>query len=280
MVVVESGKNWEGEPCTFYLDDRLKVALDEVKQVVGTASEKGRDWDYVALICGYPGTGKSNFAQNLAKYCCPWFDESYIVFNADEFIEVTNNCKNNSAIVLDESFATFNSRVSKSSDFIKVVNHLQLLRQKNLYLFLCLPNFFDLSKAIAIYRSHHLFVTYSPKFGERGSFAVWDKDGKKLLYIKGQKYMDYNAEKPNFRGRFIKSKAVDEPKYQEIKLKHLMEQEESPSADSKTMKSRDNFVIWLIENTTLSKEQIGEIGGLTARTIFNIQKKHKQGGTK
>lgn len=274
MVIVTSGLNPKGEPCEFYLDENLKNALDEVKSVVGSSTERGTDWDYIALVCGNPGVGKSNFAQSMARYCCEWFDESYICFTAEEFIHLTNTCKDNSAIILDESFAALNTRVSKSSDFVKIINHIQLIRQKNLYVFLCLPNFFDLAKGVAIYRSQHLFVCYSPKYGQRGSFAAFDRDSKKNLYILGSKFMNYNATRPNFRGRFTKSKCIDQEKYEALKRKHLMDQGEVQ--DSKNQRSRDLYIKWLSENTELSHDQIAAIGHLTRKTIYNTLHRLKE----
>lgn len=220
MVIVISGNDYEGKPCHFYMDENLKNNLDMVKEVVTK-----KDFDYVAIVAGLPGTGKSNFSINCAKYLDPNFTEDNIAFSAEEFVNITNNCPNNSAVILDESFASLNSKVTLTSDFIRVVNHLQLIRQKNLYIFLNLPNFFDLSKGIAIYRSSHLFVVYGEKFGDRGSFAAFDRDKKKELYILGQKFMNYLATSPNFRGRFVKQKAIDEEVYKNAKYTHLKSQE-------------------------------------------------------
>jgi hypothetical protein len=216
MVKVINGKDWKGEPCEMYLDENLFNNLSAVKKVVSS-----KDFDYVALVCGLPGLGKSNFAITCAKFCCEWFDESYICFTAEEFIKKTTECQERSAIMLDESFASLNSKISLTSDFLKIVNHLQIIRQKNLYIFLCLPNFFDLAKGIAIYRSSHLFVCYGERFGDRGDFAAFDRDKKKELYIEGLKYMNYKCVQPNFRGKFTKQQVINEESYRNNKITHL-----------------------------------------------------------
>ena len=90
MVLVTSGIDYKGKPYEFYLNELLKDNLDEVIEVVDR-NKKGKNWDYIALVCGMPGTGKSNFAQNAARYCCPWFDETYIAFTAEQFINITSN---------------------------------------------------------------------------------------------------------------------------------------------------------------------------------------------
>lgn len=50
-------------------------------------------------------SGKSTLARNtLAKYCCPWFSDKYTAMTDREFIHITKYCRNNSAVLLDESW--------------------------------------------------------------------------------------------------------------------------------------------------------------------------------
>lgn len=86
MVVVIKGKKPNGEPCPIYVDGYLQKNLDRVIDWV-----KNKNYDYVAIICGLPGVGKSNFAQNVARYCDTEFTEKNIAFSDDEFITITNN---------------------------------------------------------------------------------------------------------------------------------------------------------------------------------------------
>ncbi len=257
-VIVEG---WE-----FYLDANVKKNLDQVKKVVNE-----KDFDYVAPVVGTPGTGKSTFTQVLAKYCCSWFDGSYIAFNSEEFIDITNKCKKGSAVILDESFQSLNTKAGLSLDFMRIINHLQLIRQKNLFIFLCLPNFFDLQKGIAIYRTHHLFVCYSPKYGERGHFAAYNREAKKNLYIIGKKYMNYNSVKPNFRGRFTKARVLDWEAYEKRKAQHLREQD-AHDLYSK-VHSRDLLIHHLVRKEGWKQSKIVEICRLSPRTIrLSLQK--------
>jgi len=270
MVLVFSGKDWKGENCNFYLDGYLKNNLDKVKEVV-----VGKDWDYVAIVAGDPGTGKSNFSQALAKYCCPWFDESYIAFDTDDFVRITNNCPKNSAVVLDESFQGLNSKVTMTSGFNKIINHLQIIRQKNLFIFLCLPNYFDLAKGIAIFRSTHLFVCYSPKYGDRGTFMAFDRERKKSLYVNGGKYMNYKAVKANFIGRFVKQKGIDDEKYLELKSKHLMTQSNA-GGGIKLRGAFKTFVRHIHDVEGWSVQKIAQVSTLSDHTIHNYLNEMKE----
>ena len=233
------GKNKDGTNKILKLDRLLKPELDKVRIRV-----KKKNWDYVALVAGIPGSGKSTLARTLARYFCRWFDVSYVAFSGDDFIEITNNCPEYSSVILDESFASLNSKVSMSEDFVKIINHLQLIRQKHLFIFLCLPNFFDLAKGISIFRSSHLFVTYADKIGNRGHFLVFDRDNKRKLYVKGGKYMNYNAQKANFYARFWRNDGIiDINKYNTMKEDHMKAQNDKELRRI-TNKSGRNDILW------------------------------------
>ena len=206
------------------IEAKLLEELKNVKQMVTK-----RQWDYVCCVAGIPGTGKSTLASwTIAPYLCPWFDLSYVCFEADEFIRKTNSCPEYSAVVLDESFADLNSRTTMTKAFQKIINHLQIIRQKHLFIILCLPNFFDLSKSIAIFRLSHLFVcTTNKDTGKRGSFLAFGRQRKRELYIKGGKYVNYNAVRANFPGEYRKNRDLfDYKAYEVMKLEHLYRQAE------------------------------------------------------
>jgi hypothetical protein len=271
MTIVTSGLDYEKKPCEFYLDENLKKNLDLVKDVV-----LKKDFDYVALVCGLPGLGKSNFAQSCAKYCCPSFDETFIAFDSEQFINLTNTCPSHSAVILDESFASLNSKVTMTADFVRIINHLQIIRQRNLFVFLCLPNFFDLNKGIAIYRSSHLFVCYGREFGDRGSFAGFGREEKKKLYILGSKFMNYQCVKPNFRGRFVKQKAIDEEVYKSLKLKHLQAQQKSTEKTSRANIQRDILLTYMHFVLNVPTERLMQITGLTQQAVSLANIKFKE----
>lgn len=214
---------YKGEPQEYYIDQNLSKNLDNAIIRV-----KKKNWDYVGIVSGLPGSGKSTLAKTIAKYFDPNFSEKNIAFSDEEFINLTNNVPEHSAVILDESFASLNTKIALSGEFLRIVNHLQLIRQKHLFIILCLPNFFDLSKGIAIFRASHLFVVYDEQ-GDRGRFLVFDREAKRKLYVLGSKFMNYSAAKANFHGRFtINSKIVDEKIYEARKRQHLLEQDKNP----------------------------------------------------
>jgi len=265
--MVTSGFDKNGKPLSFYIDQNLKDALDIAKKRV----EK-RNWDYASVVSGIPGSGKSAFARTVAKYCDPTFDESRIAFKVEGkdggFIDITNRVPNNSAVILDESFESLNSRVSMSPDFLRIINHLQIIRQKNLFILLCLPNFFDLSKSIAVFRASHLFVVYASSSGERGKFLAFGRDSKRKLYVKGGKYMDYSAEPANFIGRFTRNDHIcDITKYDQMKFEHLQSKQKEIKVKKDPNIKRD-IAIWKMKNEKeMRATEISEIYDINVATV-------------
>jgi len=251
------------------IDEFLVKNLDAVKNSV-----LDRGWDYVAIVSGIPGVGKSTFAQRICKYLDPTFNtKDRICFTGtgkNGLIERTAHAKLGQAYMLDESFADLNTKVSKGSEFVKIMNHLQLIRQKGLYLVLCLPNFFDLSKGIAVFRSSHLFAIYSDGF-ERGYFAAFGRDEKRELYVKGSKFMDYNVRKPNFRGTFSKQWFADQELYDKLKLQHLQEQaKEAPKGKDNLDRKALKQLFLALKQENYTNKELYEMSGVSKATFYRI----------
>ena len=192
-----------GDPDRKFVSKQVASELDKVKVRVQT-----KEWDYVTVIAGLLGSGKSTFAKGAAKHCDPDFNLDKVVFTAEDFINTTATCPEYSSVVYDECFEGMNTRVTLSPDFRRVVNHLQLIRKRHLFIFLCLPNFFDLQKSIAVFRTSHLWLTYCNEDGIRGKVMAFSRDRKRKLYVLGGKFMDYNMVRSNFVTRFYKNEDI------------------------------------------------------------------------
>jgi predicted ATPase len=253
-------KDHLGNDKTFFIDDYLQRALD-----IAISRVKRKNWDYVCIVSGLPGSGKSTLAKTIAKYCDPNFTVDNIAFSdkgKDGFIDISNRLPDYSSVILDESFASLNSKVGMTSEFLNIINHLQLLRQKHLFIILCLPNFFDLGKPVSIFRSSHLFVTYDTE-GDRGSFLAFDRNAKRKLFIMGHKFIDYNVVKANFRGQFtINHGIIDEDEYNRRKREHLLSQEQNTKKKrpeiSKYFNQRNIVIAERMENTKITSEELSK----------------------
>ncbi len=264
----------EGNEIESYIDENFKKNLDEVKDSINN-----RGWDSIPICAGIPGVGKSTLAQMECKYVDSSFNtKDRICFTAQELVERTTNGKKGQAFMLDESFESLNTKVGRSSEFLKVMNHLQLVRQRGLFIVLCLPNFFDLSKGIAVFRSSFLVVVYHDNY-KRGFFGAFGRSEKRQLYVKGNKFMDYNASKPNFRGRFVKKWIADEDLYEKLKYNHLLEQSKVKElhAISKDTISRNNLIRFMISEK-YKVPKIAEVSDLSKKTIYNVLNKEEKDG--
>lgn len=268
----------EGNENKLVLSPRIIFELDRVKPRV-----MRYEWDYVAVIAGLPGTGKSTFARGLAKYCCPWFSIDDIVFTADDFIKRTSECPEYSAVVYDECFEGMNSRVTLSPDFRRIVNHLQLLRKRHLFIFLCLPNFFDLSKTLAVFRTSHLFVTYATEEGRRGRVMAFSREAKRNLFIQGQKFMNYGAVRSNFQTTFGKNAwIINEDEYEKKKDATLLARARELEAKGKSKvsgaeKRTARIMVSLLEHG-YSRTRVAELMSMTPDNVRMTLKHYRDKG--
>ena len=116
-------------------------------------------------------------------------------------------------------------------------------RQKNLFLFIVCPNFFDLDKNVALWRSRGLFYIYHEQM-TRGFFKFYSYEKKKRLWIDGKRYYNYNVVKPNFFGRFTKYMVVDEKEYRIRKLKafEVRQRERDRGEDKFKLRTQKYFI--------------------------------------
>ena len=276
-----------GEPYKI-LDKSLRTEMVGVKEKV-----MKHNWDYVSVVAGLPGAGKSTFARSAAKFCDHNFPGEpvkneegkiidqipHIVFTAQDFINITTTCPEYSSIVYDECFEGMNTKATLSPEFQKIINHLQLIRKRHLFIFLCLPNFFDLSKGIAVFRTSHLFLTYSNSQGKRGFVLAFSRGNKRRLYVEGRQYMNYNAVQANFRCKFTRNNWIlDEELYETKKDKVL--QQYAKKLEEKTAKkpnSTDKSIMRMF-NAGKKRKDISIILDMPYSTVRNNIQKYRERG--
>jgi len=203
----------------FYMDGYLKSNLDLVKKIIK------KDWDMIFLVDGAEGSGKSVMTMQMAYYCDPTLTLDRIAFTPNEFREAILKAEKFQAVIYDEAYSGLSSRAAMSLINRTLIKMLAEIRQKNLYVFVVMPSFFDVDKYVALWRSRALIHVYLGKSFERGYFALFNVDRKKEMYIKGKKFYGYATTMPNFRGRFTNYYTVDEVGYRDKKKKALIGRE-------------------------------------------------------
>ena len=195
---------------TPYCDPQIREELLKVRERV-----LNKDRDFVAVYDGEEGVGKSVLAQQHAVILDPNFTIDNIVFTADSFIKKIKdpNTKKGTCIVLDEAFSSANSRGALTEVNRSMIGLATEMRQKNLFVLLVLPSFFDLDRYFALLRCRALFHVYFTPEEDR-HYIVFNKDTKKLLYLLGKKFYDYNKPKAPFApAKFFNQYTVDEEDY-------------------------------------------------------------------
>lgn len=177
-----------------------------------------KDRDYVTVIDGEEGSGKSVLAQQIAKKLDPNFNIDNICFNADQFIERLKKAPKYSCIVLDEAFSSANSRSALTEVNRSLIGVATEMRQQNLFVIIVIPSFFDLDKYFALWRCRSLLHVYFSKDGSRGSYIIFPKSKKKYLYLNGKKFYNYSKPASPFPVcRFNNVYTVDELEYRKKK---------------------------------------------------------------
>lgn len=177
----------------FYIHPLVKQNLDAIKALLR------KDYDYLDVGAGYEGSGKTTHYIQRCCYVDPGFNIDRVCLTAEEFIEQAKIAPKYSALLLDEGGTAMFSRDSVKTLNKTLAKLFMVIRHRNLYIALIVPNFHFIDYYIRGHRVGSLTHIY-----RRGRFRVYDKDKVRKLTILRGKYMDYKVIRPNFSGDFIK----------------------------------------------------------------------------
>ena len=243
-----------------YLYDNLTIAKRMVKE----------DWDVIGCYDGYEGAGKSVKAMQDAYFLDPTFNLDRVCFTGKSFRNAIIKASRYQAIVYDEAFSGLSSRESMNHMNKQIIKMLAEIRQKNLFVLIVLPTFFNLDRNVALWRTRYLVHVYIDKTRHRGFFSFYNADKKKVLYAAGIKYYSYRHPTPNFRGRFYNHYVVPERKYRNRKFAALQEQFQ-PERKMRTEKEihkgmKNQLIARLAHLGDLSVKQKAAVMGVAPRT--------------
>lgn len=190
-----------------------------------------QDFDAVIIIDGKEGAGKSVLAQQIAYYLDVdhKITLSQIVFSVDDFKKAILSLKPGKAIVWDESRSGLNRRRSMGTDNIEVTDLLAESRQKNLFVILVMPSFYDMDRSAAVHRSRaliHVWYFWDKEDPDRplkrGYFRFYNEDAKMTLFdtpYYRNKYPRLSGQ--FFDGRFVNHYVVDKEAYKKKKAEAM-----------------------------------------------------------
>lgn len=261
----------EGTPQQYYLDNNIKANLDIAKKVIK------KDWDMVFVFDGYEGTGKSFCCIQAAYYCDPTLNIDRIVFTPDEFKAAIRKATSYQAVIYDEAFTGLASRASMTYVNRSLVSMLAEIRQKNLFVFIVMPCFFDLDRYVALWRSRALIHVYSGDEFKRGYLAFYNVERKKHLYLQGKKFYSYAKPKPNFYGKFTNTIPINEEEYRKKKLKSLMNPEDkAPKEIEKADIQKELFKRLVGVGGIATNKLKAQILGVSEVYYYRMLKKHAE----
>ncbi len=238
-----------------------------------------QDHDTLLIVDGQVGSGKSVLAMQICKYLDPKFSTAQICFNGKEFRQLVMNSEKGRAILFDEAMSGLHSRSAISSENRQIVEMLAEVRQKNLFLVLCLPSFFDLDRNVALYRSRALIHTYLHK-GQRGQFLFFGPKQKKRLYLEGKKFYNYTTPQSWTKpGDFTAAYVVDEQEYRKKKYDSMVSQYEDKQLpllnEQDIVRNTKKAIAYRMgtepvkDKYGISQDMIADILEVTPRTVRN-----------
>jgi hypothetical protein len=201
--------------------------------------------------------GKSTLAAQCAWYCDRTVNLDRLAFDHLQFKKKVMEAQPRTAVIYDEAFSGFNVRMTINIINITLVQMMAEAGQKNLFIFVVMPSFFELDRYMSLHRSRALLHAYCGDNFQRGFFCFYNTDRKKDLYLKGKKLYDYRQSKPNFYGRFTSWLPFDNEEYKKLKIKAFHSRKDG----NKNIEER-------ILNAELTAQQKAKLLGVSERTYF------------
>lgn len=255
MVKVDAGEH------NYYLDGYLKANLDaSIKDV------KRRDFDKFILVTGKEGSGKTTLSTQIATYFDPTFNLSRMCFTPEQFLEAVETAKRFQAIVFDETVWGLGSRSAMTKVNRVLIKVMSEMRSKNLFVIMCIPNFFMMDWYVAAHRSTGLLYIY-----QRGRFGSYDYPTKKTLYLKGRKIHSYNTS-PNFTGRFVKYFTLDKEEYEKKKQEAVNTFIAEKRLEKKIVRQRNILIKMCVNENWMSVQELAKLLKMTENELNKVLK--------
>lgn len=266
------------------LNFKIHKALSENLDII--ARNQKNDWDFKIPISGdgMTRTGKSTLAATICTYQDPTFAPNWkdrIVFEGSKLIEQAYKVPKCSWIMYDEAREGLDSKKQMEKYTKDLLDFFSQCGNLNLGIVIVLPEYFELPKSIAINQTVCLINCYARNGFDRGYFDFFNRKHKRYLYIKGQKYLDYQAQTPSFKGTFNNWFPVDRQEYEALKNKTLQDIKKRENftevkEQQQTEKIRVKILIkHLMKQLKIKPAFIGELLGIGRTAIYRYLKEEK-----
>ena len=225
---------------SYQLIDNLKYLLEANK----------KDWDFKILISGdgMTRTGKSTIASQIAYYLDPKITLDQVIFRGSKLVELSKKLQKGRAIIYDEAREGLDSKMAVTKYSKNILDYFNECGYKNQIMIIVLPEFFDLTKMVALNQSVCLINCFCKNGFNRGYFGFYSRQDKRMLYIKGKKFNNYSSIKPTFVGRFKNWFPFDHDEYNRLKDKNFAEsRDEEGAKDSRKYLTCNKMLYKIVE---------------------------------
>lgn len=130
----------------------IRANLDRV-----TNNYLKRDRDFILVVDGDEGEGKSTLAWSCCKYVDPTFNAERIAYDQHQFKELVQKSSIGQALLIDEGGWMLFSREAMTRMNKEIVKILMAIRMKNLFVVVCIPSFWKIDDYIRTHRARALF---------------------------------------------------------------------------------------------------------------------------
>jgi len=148
------------------------------------------DRDHFIVISGKEGSGKSTLAIQGASVLDPDFCIKKICYKPIQFIHGLKEARKGDTFELDEGNLFLFSRESMGYDNKSMVKLFAIMRQKNLVVIICVPNFFTLDSYVRDHRVDTLIQIY-----KRGNFHCYTGKAIKIISREGSRFKNVTGIK-------------------------------------------------------------------------------------
>ena len=198
-----------------------------------------QDYDAVIIIDGGEGLGKSTIGQQVAVM----LDIDGVIdekkqkaFTPQSFMEKVTTLPKFKAVIYDEARRGLDRRKFGTSASTNILDMLAECRQRNLFLIIIMPSFYDMDMNVSVWRSRALIHVTGEWSGldekgeiplrplKRGTFRFYNEAGKKELYTNDflrKKYSYPYVKNLSFDGRFSSHFPGDYTLYKKLKSESI-----------------------------------------------------------
>lgn len=235
------------------------------------------EWDFIALIDGVEGSGKSGLAMTCAYYLDRSFNHDRIVFTPEQAIEAIDKAQPGQAIVWDEFVLGGLSDDAMKSTQTTLVKKFTTIRKKRLYIFLVIPYIFMLRKYFVMGRARFLMHTYTPDGIKRGNVKIYNYERKNNLYMRGKKFHEYNI-RPNYVTSFGKAKNwpfLDWEAYEAKKDEAIETIQIEGKPENKYRESLKQLYCFIRSRHDYTNKVLSDVTGVSERTLTTFTQEAK-----